>query len=457
MNEIKLHLHCVESNDRFNIKETYEQALAQNEEIINILQKGECSHMLGWKCLTTNQNQVVKDIEEYCDSVRENIEDFIVLGVGGSALGAKTIFNSLCSCVHNALPREKRKAPRFFVLDNIDPCELNEVLEIVNLEKTLVNVVSKSGTTTESMSQFLTFYERIKEVVGEEKVNSHFVFTTDEEKGILCDLKNKKGFKAFYVPSGVGGRFSVLSPVGLLPACILGIDISELLNGALEMQKRCEKKKECNPAYQKAVLEYVLNKNGRNMIVTMPYASKLKEYSYWYAQLLGESIGKETDRDGNQKNCGITPVSALGATDQHSQLQLYMEGPQDKLLVAVKVKDFGTKLSCPNYALDTPELEHLKNVEFGNLINTERKATLCGLAHSGIPFIEIEVPQINANVLGGLFMLNMYEIAFLGELFNIDAYNQPGVEFGKKVTLANLGIEKYAQYLQSCSFLEDNK
>ncbi len=447
--------HCLNEKDRFNIASKVEKSIQDNKNIIDIIKQGDCSNMLGWKCLTTNQDDVVKDIKEYCDEVRDKFEDFIVLGVGGSALGAKAIFNTLCPCTYNSLDKTKRRGPKFYVLDNIDPIEINEIIDNINISKTLVNVVSKSGTTTESMAQFLTFWNLLVKAVGEDKAREHIVYTTDKEKGLLCKLAEEYKIKSFCIPSGVGGRFSVLSPVGLLPACMLGVDISALLQGARDAQVACEQDAENNIAFKKAVLEYELNKIGINMVVTMPYTSKLKEYSYWYAQLLGESIGKEVNRAGEKVKCGLTPVSALGATDQHSQLQLYMEGPHDKLLVCVRVKDFKQKCENVSDAFNMPELAHLKNFEFGKLINTERKSTLCGLESGGIPYMEVEVSDISAYTLGELFMLNMYEIAFLGELYNVDAYNQPGVEYGKRATLANLGVEKYKEYLDVCKFISD--
>lgn len=451
---VKVIMHCLKHSEKPNIKSLYEEEFEKNKNIIEVIKAGKCSNMLGWKCLTINQEEIVKDIISYSETAKTEFDDFVVLGVGGSALGAKTIFNTLCPLTYNYLSKEQRKGPRVFIIDNIDPIEIDEILNFVNLKKTLVNVVSKSGTTTESMAQFLTFYDRIKKEVGEKEVDKHFVFTTDKENGVLCRIALEKDIKTFPINAGVGGRFSVLSPVGLLPACMMGVNIVELLNGAREMQMECESCAEQNPAYKKAITEYALNKKGVNMVVTMPYSSKLKEYSYWYAQLLGESIGKELDRDGNKKNYGLTPVSALGATDQHSQLQLYMEGPEDKLLVFIKVREFAKKVMCESNPFGS-DLEHLKGVEFGNLINAERQSTLCGLAHNGMPFIELSIESINASCLGQLFMLSMYEIAFLGELYNVDAYNQPGVEFGKKATLATLGVEKYAQFLNSCAVIDE--
>ena len=452
-NFLKLNLDCVYHNSKLQIEDLFEDTRREKIGIIQSL-KDNVSHMLEWQNLTSNQEDVVREIEDYCNSVRDRFEYFIVLGVGGSALGAKVIFNSLCSSVHNMLSKEERKAPKFFVLDNIDPVEIDEYLSVIEPEKTLINVVSKSGTTTETMMHFLTFYEKIKKCVGEKNVNEHFVFITDKKQGILHELEISENIKSFYIPAGVGGRFSVLSPVGLLPACMLGLDINKLIDGARQMQIRCQSEKD-NPAFDKAVLEYILNKKGVNIVVTIPYSSKLKEFSYWYAQILAESIAKEIDRNGNKINCGLTPVSALGATDQHSQLQLYMEGPEDKLIVCVKVNQFSKNLQCSSDAFNLKELQHLKNVEFGKLINAERKSTLCGLANRGVPYIEIEIEKIDEFALGQLFMLSMYEIAYLGELYNVDAYNQPGVEFGKKVTLAALGVDKYKDYLNACSFVSD--
>lgn len=452
MSNIKINLDSVLSNSGFNIYQNFQDTFEAKKDIILSVTNGDKSNdMIGWQDLPDNQKEVVNDIKDYCNEARERFDYFVVLGVGGSALGAKVLFNSLCDSFYNLRTKDRNKAPKFFVLDNIDPDEINGLLEVIELDKTLFNVVSKSGGTTESCLQFSTFFDMMVDILGEQEAKHHFVFTTDKNVGVLSKLEKEEGFKTFYVPSNVGGRFSVLCPVGLLPACMLGIDIQALLQGAGDMNAICQGDKSENIAYKKAVLEYVLNQKGVKMIVTMPYSSKLKEFSFWYAQLLGESIGKKCDRQGNEINCGLTPVSALGSTDQHSQLQLYMEGPKDKLIVFLEVEDFGSTLTCESKGLDLVEFQLLKNVEFGKLLNTERQATMCGLRRESLPIMQISIPKLDAYNLGQLFMLAQYEIAFLGELYNINAYNQPGVEFGKKITLASLGKDEYSEYLEMCN------
>lgn len=437
--------------------------------------------MMEWTELPFNQAEVVADIKEFASEVQSNYDNFVVLGIGGSALGASVIFDSLCHYNHNLLSKEKRcGVPKFFVEDNVDPDRLNALLDCIDLSKTMFNVVTKSGTTTEILAEFMAMYERVKCVVGEDNVDKHFVFTTDNEKGILNEFAKGKEIKIFRIPSGVGGRFSVLSPVGLLPACVLGVDIDTLLDGAGDMTLKClnglsddfvkelkeinknphnccedliENLCDCkdfygkknmnnfnnfNPALVKAILEFIVYKNGKSIVIIMPYVQKLKAFSFWYAQLLGESLGKKFDLNGNVVNVGFTPVCALGVTDQHSQQQLYVEGKDDKIVTFIKVNQFESKFSTPSNFTGIDKLDYISNVEFGNLMNIECCATTFALTKNERLNNSIIIEKLDAYALGQLFAMAMYEIVFLGQMLNVNAFDQPGVEDGKKATLKML-------------------
>ena len=438
--------------------------------------------MMGWVDLPFNQTEIVENIKQFANEVRGNFDNFVVLGIGGSALGASVIFDSLCHYNHNLLSKEKRcGVPKFFVEDNVDPDRLEALLDCIDLTKTMFNVVTKSGTTTEILAEFLTMYDKVKNEVGEDNVDKHFVFTTDDEKGLLNEFAKGKQIKTFNIPSGVGGRFSVLTPVGLLPASILGVNIDLLLKGAGDMTLRCKSglndnfveglksinknpqncceslidtfcscEPECsgkyknnfNPALVKALLEFVAYKKGKNIIVTMPYVQKLKAFSFWYAQLLGESLGKKLDLNGNVVNVGITPVSALGVTDQHSQQQLYVEGVDDKVVTFIKANEFASNISTPNNFTGNAKLDYIANVKFANLINIECCATTFALTKNARLNNTIIIEKLNAYSLGQLFAMAMYEIAFFGQMLNVNAFDQPGVEDGKKATLKMLSASK---------------
>lgn len=289
--------------------------------------RGKDELYMGWTELPYNQKEIVADILKTAKSVREKFENFVVLGIGGSALGPNMAFNALCHLHYNDLPKEKRGGPRFFVEDNVDPVRMRDLLDVIDVKKTCFNVISKSGATSETMTQYLIIADLLKKA-GED-IKEHVIFTTDGAKGNLVKIsKELGGVKSYVLPDGVGGRFSELCPVGLLPAAVLGVDIEALLEGAAYMDELCKEKDfRKNPALLCAVLQFAAMKDGKNIGVLMPYSDNLRYVSDWYAQLWAESLGKNVTLDGKPCNVGQTPVKALGVTDQHSQVQLYTEGP----------------------------------------------------------------------------------------------------------------------------------
>ena len=251
---------------------------------------------------------------EYAASVQGRFENVVVLGIGGSALGNIALFTALCSPYHNDQP--PGDLPRLFVLDNVDPDLVGEWIEHFDPSKTLFNVISKSGGTAETMSQFLVFRQLLIDQLGEAEHREHIVVTTDAEKGILREIVMREGYASFVVPDGVGGRFSVLSPVGLLSSALVGIDVVALLKGAKDMDERCRTAELTqNPALTYAALQYLLQtKKGMPVAVTFSYSNRLKHLGDWYAQLLAESIGKRKGRSGADVFAGPTPVRAVGVT-----------------------------------------------------------------------------------------------------------------------------------------------
>ena len=241
--------------------------------------------MMGWTELPYNQDDVVADILATAKAIRRRADAFVVLGIGGSALGPMAVFQALCHLRHNELSKRQRKAPKFYVEDNVDPERMASLMDILDLDNTVFNVITKSGSTSETMSQYLIIMKMLKERYGD-KVSEHIVATTDREKGNLIKIAKKEGLKTFYIPDGVGGRFSEMCPVGLLPAAVLGIDIRELLRGAMLMDRRIRRSDfKLNPALTAAALQYLAIKKGKNVSVMMPYADSLKLMADWYCQL----------------------------------------------------------------------------------------------------------------------------------------------------------------------------
>ena len=399
--------------------------------------------MQGWTELPYNQKEIVTDIIATAKEVRKNCDSFVVLGIGGSALGPTAVFQALCHLRHNELKRSVRKAPKLYVEDNVDPERMQALFDVIDPEKTIFNVITKSGSTSETMTQYLIIMNMLKAKFGD-KAKDHIIATTSSNKGNLIKIAKAEGFKTFYIPDGVGGRFSEMCPVGLLAAAVVGIDIKAMLDGAAYMDNICKAKDyKKNPAMVMAALQYLAMKKGKNISVMMPYADSLKYMADWYCQLWGESLGKALDNDGNVVNVGQTPVKALGVTDQHSQVQLYREGPCDKVITFLAVDNYRTTVEIPNGCEDIPDVNFLCGHTMNELITAERKATEYALTQAKKLNHTIYLPEVNAFTVGELLFLFEMETAYCGELLNINTFNQPGVEGGKNATYALLGRKGY--------------
>ena len=237
--------------------------------------------MTGWADLPYNQDEICDDIIKTANDIRDKFDYFVVLGIGGSALGPIAAFQALCHLHYNDLSKEKRNGPKFYVEDNVDPERMQALLDVIDVEKTMFNVITKSGATSETMTQYLIIMDILTEKLGN-KASEHMIATTSAKKGNLIKIAKEKGLKTFYIPDGVGGRFSELCPVGLLPAAVLGIDIKEFLSGAAYMDGLCKDADASkNPALMSALLSYLSMKNGKNISVMMPYADGLKYIADW--------------------------------------------------------------------------------------------------------------------------------------------------------------------------------
>ncbi|MBE5769624.1 MAG: glucose-6-phosphate isomerase [Clostridiales bacterium] len=395
---------------------------------------------LGWTELPYNQEEILVKIEATAKRVRENFDTFVVLGIGGSALGPIAVQQALNHLHWNELPAEKRNGPRLYVEDNIDPERMAALLDVIDVKKTCFNVITKSGATAETMSQYLTISELLKKECGDTWAE-HIIATTDCEKGNLIKLAKENNFDLFFIPSSVGGRFSELCPVGLLPAAVCGIDIRAMLEGAAAMDERCKTDNVWeNPALLEATLQYICMQDmGVNIQVAMPYADSLKYMADWFCQLWAESLGKNVTRKGQACNVGQTPAKSLGVTDQHSQLQLYTEGPYDKVITLMKVEEFRTVSPIPHGCEQFPDVAFLGGKTLNALLEAERQGTEYALTKKGRMSQCITLPQVNAHTIGQLICFFEMATAYAGELLDIDAFNQPGVEESKIASYAVLG------------------
>lgn len=366
------------------------------------------------------------EINAVADSVKNNSDYFLLLGIGGSALGARTVLDAL-KPFYNL-----KNSPKIFIYDNVDPHTLTSILSIIDLKKTTVNVVTKSGSTVETMASFLILMNALKKV-HKDAYSRWIIATTDPEKGILRDIAVREGFRTLPVPAEVGGRFSVLSAVGLLPASVAGINIKGLLKGAKDMFIKCSEEDVWkNPAYMCGALMYLMGQK-KNISVLIPYSDRLKTFSEWYCQLWAESLGKD--------NRGQTPYPSKGVTDQHSQLQLWMQGPKDKVMTFIGIEDYGADISLHNE--DIKSLGYLRNHRLGELIKAEQEATELALVKAGIPNMRLNVPLLDSYYLGQLFLFFELVTAVTGFLYGINPFNQPGVEEGKNLTYGIMDREGY--------------
>jgi len=385
-------------------------------------------------------------IKKYAARVRERYENFVVLGIGGSALGTTAINNAVNRNYANLLTKRKRNGyPRLFVADNIDPDHFGELLSMLDPKKTLFNVISKSGATAETMSQFMVVFDMLnKKLKG--KWKKKIVVTTDPAKGILREIVNEFKLDSFEVPPNVGGRFSAMSAVGLLPLACAGVNIDRLLEGQARMAERAQSDDILkNPAYLFSSIMYLADTAKKKpMTVMMPYSSRLYGMSDWFAQLWAESLGKARTRGGNAVHTGQTPIKALGVTDQHSQVQLYVEGPFDKTVVFLEVEKFHSEVKIPAIFKDKPDVSYLAGSSLNELISVELQGTKYALTEHQRPNLTIKLPEINEYTVGQLIYMFELATAFSGGLYDVNPFDQPGVEFGKNFAYAMMGKDGYA-------------
>ena len=382
-------------------------------------------------------------VRHVVEEVRHGVTDVVVLGIGGSGLGATTLRDALGGIDWNADSRRRGGRPRLHVLDNPDPETVRGVFARLDPATTLFDVVSKSGSTAETMALYLYARAWIESSLGPEGIADAFVFTTDPARGVLRRIADAEGIRTLDVPPNVGGRFSVMSPVGLFPAAMMGADAAGLLAGASDMLDACttDQLRE-NPAGLLATLLHEADTAmGRGIHVVMPYADRLRSFTLWYQQLWAESLGK-VRADGP---VGPTPLPAVGATDQHAQVQLFMEGPHDKVVIFVETPRATQPVKIPPLHGEEDALAYLGGASLADLLDVERRATTEALRQGGRPSATIRMPAIDARSLGGLFMLWQIATVYAGALYGVDPLDQPGVELGKVLTYGLMGRDGYDQ------------
>lgn len=363
-----------------------------------------------------------KDLLDECVKLKnkfQNIQHFVHVGIGGSSLGPEMLIKAL-----------KNNSLQFHFVNNIDPDDMQDHLERIQFDSALFYFVSKSGGTAETLAA-LTLIINYYEMRGKnlDAIFSRFVFATDPVKSELLELAKTKNIPTLEIPSDVGGRFSALTPVGFFPALFAGINVRELLDGAKAATELVDD--EQSDLYKAAHFLYTLKeKENRSLTVFMPYSSKLREFSAWFTQLWAESLGKELDRAGNKVKTGFTPIPAYGATDQHSQMQLFMDGPEDKVLIMIEVEHFSRDFSLKN-SFTTTSFERLAPHRLSELMRAEFLGTLDALKEKKRPFMHLKIEALEAKSLGFLIMYFELLTGLVGIHLNVDPFDQPGVELGK--------------------------
>ena len=391
-------------------------------------------------------------IKKLATEVRQNCENFVVLGIGGSSLGGMAIFEALVDNGYNYMSREKRGGPRFFVEDSIDPEAIGGLLSAIELKDTIFCVVSKSGKTTETMTQFLYFRDLCEQQFGNDWTK-HFIVLTDNNQNFLHNYAEENNLPTLIIPTQLGGRYSVLSAVGLFPSAVLGLNIENMISGAKSMLEVGKKPNIWeNAPLLSAGINYVNYKRGKDITVMIPYSETLNIFDDWFCQLWGESIGRNKTANGRilegNNRIGQTPIQVTGPSVQHSQFQLYLEGPDDKIFTFVGIQNFKNDIKLPTKigGVFGKEIPHSKS--FGDLLNIERVASERALTMFGKPSETIIMEKTDEESLGKIFMFFILKMLFTGAMLGITPFGQPAVEYIKREVgrLVDIDIEQETKH-----------
>ncbi len=400
---------------------------AKIQKGFSTLKRAHDSNELGYLKLPKRS---ISELLAYCDAVPDTIKNILVLGIGGSSLGPRA--------VHEAWLGESKR--RLYFSENVDPESFQRVVNGLLPSETIVCVTTKSGSTIETMSKFWHLFHHYKSELGE-SAKDHFIAITDPNKGPLRSIVDTLGIQSFEVPAEIGGRFSVLCDVGLVPLALIGFPIDRFLSGAQLVVDAVDRIGEGNQdsALFRAIFDhYWAYKQGFDVTVMMPYVDALAGFSEWFCQLWGESLAKDTDLSGAPTDVSLTPLRALGTVDQHSQLQLYISGRKTKHIVMIETTQ-KMGLSVPDEDGLPASLAHLRATSFSDILEAEARGTQAAFEKAGVPTSRWVLAENNPESVGGLMMIYMVITSVMGDLLNINPYDQPGVEFGKRVAHGLLG------------------
>ncbi len=374
------------------------------------------------------------------DRLRHKYRYLLVIGIGGSTLGFRALLQALRGAHHN-VTATCAGWPLVFVVDNVDPAAVREVEGIVDFRQTGIIYISKSGATAESAANFIYFYHKYREAGGDPK---DIVFICDQKDNGINRIAQRLGGQLLHIPADLGGRYSVLSPVGFLPAEVVGIDSAALLAGASRLHTAIvTTPTQENAVYTLALCLDELARRGKRTHVLFSYSSLLFDFGLWFQQLWAESLGKERNLAGEVVHAGTTPLPAVGATDQHSLLQLFKEGPGDKVYGFVRVAQPPVEVALPTEFAEEVEYEYFGGHTLGEQLSIEQVATEVALVNAGRPCYRITLPNLSAETMGALCYFLEALTVFTGRLWNVNPFDQPGVEEGKQMTYARMGRKDY--------------
>lgn len=406
---------------------------------------------LGWVRLASKQRARVAEIRQYAAEVGKNFDDVIVTGIGGSSLGAKSLIHALTPAKFNEMTKEERNgAPRMHFIENIDPDTMAEVTKGLNWNKTLLIVVSSSGTVPETSANYLHIKEILKNNLGKAYSQHIVAITKDSKDSVLYNDAKNNGFKVFVTPDGFESRFSMYSDSAMVPAAIAGVDIGKFLDGVHDMTENCRKTYtdlqgktpqqktailKNDPVVNLALIHQKLYHQGKEYTAMMPYSDKLSGYTDWFAQIWAESLGKAEDKQGHLRHTNYSPLKALGAIDQHSQTQLYLGGKGDKIIDIITVGQFNNPALLITHETELHQkLDYLRGRTFNEQMEAESRSTMETLVRKDRPVVHITLPKVDAYSLGQLYQATMLEVGLIGHMEGIEPYNQPEVNAGKERT-----------------------
>jgi glucose-6-phosphate isomerase len=382
----------------------------------------------------------IAGIKLLAEALRHRYRSVLVIGIGGSTLGFRAVVQALRGPHYN-LAAHRGGWPTVFVVDNVDPAAVRQVEELIDIKQTAILCISKSGSTAESAANFLHFYRLYREAGNDPR---DIVFICDKRDNGINRIGKSLGCHLLHIPDDLGGRYSVLSPVGFLPSEIVGVDSNDLLAGAVRAHEAIiTTATQDNPVYTLALCLEALARRGKTTHVLLNYSSLLSDFGLWFAQLWAESLGKEEDLQGRVVHSGTTPLPGVGATDQHSLLQLFKQGPGDKVYGFVQVAKLPVEITLTNEFPGEVEYGYFGGHTLGEQLGVEQASTEVTLVQTGRPCYRITLPDLSARTLGSLFYFMEALTAFTGKLWNIDPFTQPGVEAGKHMTYALMGRTDY--------------